>query len=337
MGGTTKGANSAANKKGKTEASENQSKKLLDLAEHGIEFFHDCDKTGFARARENGRIIVAPVDSKDFKLVLRRRYYERYRGGPNDESMKVAIRTLEAQALFEGEQCEVALRVAEHDGCIYANLARDDGAIVEVSPSGWRIVDDSPVRFWRAPAMRALPLPIKGGSITALAKILNLASKNDFILTVAWLLGALTSGPYPIAAFVGEQGTAKSTSTRLLRKLVDPNKANLRSLPREERDLAVTGGNSHVLAFDNLSGLPAWVKAAPRNNESTHGAYTGAELNPSTRKYARSERERAWLNDSPAIEQTSIRRSLGGDIRRLGPRYERAVCKAGLQKHGFPS
>jgi hypothetical protein len=258
-------------------AAPSQVKKLLDLAEHGIEFFHDRDKTGFARARENGRIIVAPVDSKDFKLVLRRRYYERYRSGPNDESMNVAIRTLEAQALFESEQCEVALRVAQHDGCAYLSLARDDGAIVEVSPSGWRLVDDSPVRFWRAPAMRALPLPIKGGSITALAKILNLASKNDFILSAAWLLGALTGGPYPIAAFVGEQGTAKSTSSRLLRKLVDPNKANLRSLPREERDLAVTSGNSHVLAFDNLSGLPAWVSDALAR-VATGGGFSCREL-----------------------------------------------------------
>ncbi len=277
MRGTTGGANGAANKKGKTEAGENQSKKLLDLAEHGIEFFHDCDKTGFARARENGRIIVAPIDGKDFKLVLRRRYYELYRSGPNDESMKVAIRTLEARACFEGEQYGVHLRVAEHDGCIYLNLARDDGSLVEISPSGWRIVRDAPIRFWRPSAMRPLPLPVQGGSITALANILNLASKNDFILSVAWLLGALTNGPYPVAALVGEQGTAKSTATRLLRKLVDPNKANLRSLPREERDLAVAGKNSHVLTFDNLSGLSAWVSDALAR-VATGGGFSCREL-----------------------------------------------------------
>ena len=125
--------------------------------------------------------------------------------------------------------------------------------------------------------MNMRTLPSKGGSITALAKILNLASKDDFILAVAWLLGALTNGPYPIAAFVGEQGTAKSTSTRLLRKLVDPNKANLRSLPREERDLAVTGRNSHVLTFDNLSGLSAWVSDALAR-VATGGGFSCREL-----------------------------------------------------------
>jgi hypothetical protein len=38
--------------------------------------------------------------------------------------------------------------------------------------------------------------------------------------------------------------------------LVDPNVAPVRSLAREERDLVIAANNSHVLAFDNLSGLP---------------------------------------------------------------------------------
>ena len=75
--------------------------------------------------------------------------------------MKAAIRTLEARANGEGQQYEIALRVAQHDGCVYLNLPRDDGSIVEVSPSGWRIVRDAPVRFWRAPAMQPLSLPMR--------------------------------------------------------------------------------------------------------------------------------------------------------------------------------
>jgi len=33
----------------------------------------------------------------------------------------------------------------------------------------------------------------------------------------------------------------------------------VRALPREDRDLFIAANNGHVLAFDNLSGLPAWV------------------------------------------------------------------------------
>ena len=40
---------------------------------------------------------------------------------------------------------------------------------------------------------------------------------------------------------------------------VDPSVAPVRALPRNERELFITANNGHILAFDNLSGLPAWL------------------------------------------------------------------------------
>jgi len=238
-----------------------QAQKLIELADD-IELFHDADHNAYALAVEGERRIVSRVQGRDFKLLLLQRYYQKHQSGPNDEALRTALRTLEARAIFDGKAFEVSLRTARHGGNLYLNLGRDDGAIVEITSVGWRIVDDAPVRFVRSPGMLPLPTPERGGSITALAKIMNLDAKADFILATSWLIGALGRGPYPIAAFTGEQGTAKSTSTRCLRKILDPNKALLRSLPREERDLAITAQNSHVLTFDNLSGLPAWTSDA---------------------------------------------------------------------------
>jgi len=77
---------------------------------------------------------------------------------------------------------------------------------------------------------------------------LNLASDNDFVLVVAWLLGALRAGgPYPVLAIAGEQGSAKTVLSKLLRGLIDPSVA------------VIAASNGHVLAFDNLSGLPPWL------------------------------------------------------------------------------
>src|SRR4029077_14888591 len=50
-----------------------------------------------------------------------------------------------------------------------------------------------------------------------------------------------------------------STFSAILRALLDPNTAPLRALPREDRDLFIAASNGHVLAFDNVSGLPAWI------------------------------------------------------------------------------
>jgi hypothetical protein len=80
------------------------------------------------------------------------------------------------------------------------------------------------------------------------------------VLAVAWLLAAARDvGPYPVLALLGVHGAAKSSFTTILRSLVDPNTAPLRALPREDRDLFIAASNGHVMAFDNVSGLPNWV------------------------------------------------------------------------------
>lgn len=48
----------------------------------------------------------------------------------------------------------------------------------------------------------------------------------------------------------------------MLKALVDPNVAPVRALPREQRELMIAANNGHVLAFDNLSGLPPWLSDA---------------------------------------------------------------------------
>jgi len=81
---------------------------------------------------------------------------------------------------------------------------------IEISANGWRIAEDPPVRFHRSAGMQPLPLPVRGGSIEALAPFVNFASDSDFVLVVAWVLGALRAGgPYPVLAIAGEQGISE--------------------------------------------------------------------------------------------------------------------------------
>ena len=70
------------------------------------------------------------------------------------------------------------------------------------------------------------------GSIDSLQSLVNAATPDDFALMKLWLLAALRpTGPYPVLALHGPQGSAKSTVTKVLRQLVDPNATALRSLP----------------------------------------------------------------------------------------------------------
>src|SRR5258707_15269060 len=131
--------------------------------------------------------------------------------------------------------------------------------------------------------MLPLPLPEPGGSIEALVPLLNLKSRNDLVLVVMWLLATLRSrGPYPVLAISGEQGSAKTVLSKLLKAVIDPNAAPVRALAREERELMIAADHSHLLAFDNLSDLPSWLsdtrcRLASAGSLRVRELYTGAE------------------------------------------------------------
>lgn len=75
-------------------------------------------------------------------------------------------------------------------------------------------------------------------------------------MIVAWLIQAASpDAPYPFLNLEGEQVSAKSTASKLLRSVIDPSVAPIRTLPRNERDLLISAINSRILAYDNQSGL----------------------------------------------------------------------------------
>jgi hypothetical protein len=126
--------------------------------------------------------------------------------------------------------------------------------------------------------MLPLPQPLTGGSIDLLPPFVNVDGDDDWRLLVAWLIAALRPrGPYPVLVLHGEQGSAKSTTARVLRSLVDPNKAGLRAEPREARDLIVAAHNSWIIALDNLSHLSGWLSDA-LCRLSTGGGFSTREL-----------------------------------------------------------
>src|SRR5262245_33298233 len=222
--------------------------------------FHDPTGTAFADLTIDGHRETWPIRSRQFRHWLRRRYYEETDSAASAETIRSALDLLEARAQFDAPERMVHIRVAEHDDRIYLDLADNDWRAIQIGPDGWQVVTSPPVRFRRAVGMLPLPVPQRGGSIEALAAFLNLPAPDEFVLVIAWLLAALQrGGPYPLLVIAGEQGSAKTVLTKILRELIDPNAAPTRALPREERDLMIAANNGHILAFDNLSGLPSEI------------------------------------------------------------------------------
>ena len=235
---------------------------LLKLAED-VELFHTPDHEAFATVISGERKETLGIMSRTFKRWLRKRYYETYGGAPSSNALNEALGAIEAQAQFAGAAAPVLIRVARHEDTVYVDLAREDGAIVAVTANGWYVAKDVPVHFSRTPGMAPLPLPEHGGRIEALRPFVNVADDASFVLLVSWLVMALwPTGPFPVLAVSGEQGSAKSTISRICRALVDPSSADIRLTPSNARDLMIAAKSARVLAYDNLSGLPGWLSDA---------------------------------------------------------------------------
>ena len=244
-----------------------------------VELWHAGD-VAYATFAVGEHVETWPLRSKGFKRWLSREFHRNEGRAPSAQPIQDALAVLDGKALFDGPEREVFVRLGWAGETLYVDLCDAAWCCAEVSGDGWRVIpaSEAPVRFRRSRGMLALPEPKRGGSLEELRAFVNVADAEAFILIEAWLIGALQPrGPYPLLCLNGEQGSAKSFTSRVLRRLIDPNEAELRSEPRDERDLAIAGNNGWLIALDNLSHVPAWRSDA-LCRLATGGGFTTREL-----------------------------------------------------------
>jgi hypothetical protein len=242
-----------------------QSERLIGYVDDA-ELFHTPDGEAYATFTVNGHKETWPLKSKRFKQGLLRRFYKEQGKAPNAQSVADALNTIAARAIFDGSEKQVYVRVAGYgDDTVYLDLGNGRWEAVEITPSGWHVVQSEavPVKFVRKDNAAPLPYPTRGGTIEILRRFLNVESDEDVKLFVAWVIGTFNpDGPYPILVLQGEQGSAKSTTVRVARSITDPAVEPLRSPPRSERDLAIAASGNWTPALDNLSGIKPWLSDA---------------------------------------------------------------------------
>jgi hypothetical protein len=230
------------------------------MREHG-ELWHDDDGEPWMTFARDDHREHWPLRSKVIRSLIALTYYQKTGRTLGAQARQDALARLEGSALFEGDQHSVFTRIAaSDDGEIWIDLADDAWRAVKITRAGWIVVNQPEVRFRRRRGMRALPQPIAGGRIEALRPFVNVATDDDWIMVVAFVVAALhDAGPFPVLEFTGEAGSAKSTACRVIRSLIDPATSPLRAEPREVRDLMIAARNAWVVVFDNVSHLQPWL------------------------------------------------------------------------------
>jgi hypothetical protein len=230
---------------------------LVRLVEQSdVRLFHDDLDLAYASIPVGDHREVHPVRSRKFKRWLRRELRTRTGAVAYTQAVDEAVETLCAEAEFDGEQRDVFVRVAPQGDGVLLDLGDEQWRVVRTAADGWQLLDTSPVAFARRSSAKALPNPVAGGSLDELRHFVNVADEASWRLLVGSLVMALQHrGPFPILVLLGEQGTAKTTLARVVRRLVDPAKAPLRAGRPSERDLMIAACGSWMPGFDNLSYL----------------------------------------------------------------------------------
>ena len=254
----------------------------------GNEIFKDKDGNGYATFESlNGtHRETHPIRSKAYRGYLQTSFYNQYECVAGNQAMQDAIEQIDGKAQIGELIYEVFVRMAKADGNIYVDLCNEYYKAVEITQHGWEIIDSYriPVKFVRKKGMLSLPIPLKDSQLTtadALSKLwefINVENESDKRLVIGFLLACFRYGqPFPILILSGEQGSGKSVASRVIRSLVDPNTASLRSTPRKVHDLFISANNSWLLCHDNLSGLPIWLSDA-LCRISTGGGFASRQL-----------------------------------------------------------
>ena len=224
------------------------------------EFWHDKKNQPYLSVTIKGKQRNLKPNSNDLRVWLCYEFSKRKSYIPSKSAIDDVLRVCEGLAVYEGQQYETFNRVGKCDGKTYIDLSNSSGDVVEITPNGWSIIRHSPVKFLRPSGFEELPRPLRKGSIAELRPFLNLATDQDFVLVVAWLLMAFhPGGEYPVLVLNGQQGSAKSTTTNFLKRLTDPNEAAVLSGPKSQDDFCVLANNNRVLVFDNLSHINGWL------------------------------------------------------------------------------
>ncbi|MEU5399733.1 ATP-binding protein [Streptomyces sp. NPDC005963] len=236
---------------------------ITDYAQAHFRYFRTADGTVYAQ--KNGHPVARPIRSQgttgSHRQELMVGLFRDGHGVFNGTALKEALDLIEALALTTEVQA-VHIRVAPgFDGATWLDLGRNDGQSVRIHPTGWDILTPDPREVcWRRTQLTGeLPMPAKGTNgkgIDLLLRLNNFATAETECLAIAWLVGCLgPSVPVPAPFLTGPQGAGKSTSGRMLTRVIEGMSADLRRPPKDEESLTAAVAAGWITALDNLSHL----------------------------------------------------------------------------------
>lgn len=216
--------------------------------------FKTEDNIPYAIVTMNEKEQVIPVFSQEMEHHIVQYYRTTENRIPKKNEREEIKTSLAAEAIYECETLPVWLRIAKTNEGIELNLNNENSECVKITKNGWEVTKPSSY-FYNPETSKSLPKPIKGGSFELFKKHFKIKTDDDLMLIVGFMISCLcpNAKSYPVLVLQGEQGSAKSTTTEMIKMLVDPAKGIRRGLNKKEQDMFIVAKHNHLVSFDNVS------------------------------------------------------------------------------------
>ena len=233
-------------------------KELIDAVTEDVTFYRDIqNKEAFFAEYYDGQgvQIFTRLESEDFRAFLCMRALEI----TDDEQMlneKSAIKFLRHQLKYYGcpNKTEVFIRTAgDLENGIEYDLKDDKQRSVIVTDEGWKTSKEKYHKFLSSSSSFAQVKPRKSdkGVLELLKPFVNLDG-SDYVLFVVWLVQAFCSGHHSALLVSAPKGCGKSSTSRLIRLLLEPSEIDVTRFSKTEEKLLVTLSNLYLVCFDNV-------------------------------------------------------------------------------------
>ena len=239
---------------------------LIQLARDNTLFFKDQYNIAYAKIKVQEHYEIIALTSNKYEYFLRKLYYDYTQGKvAGQDAINNVIGVLIAQALFDGPTQVLHLRVAwredKNKNEIYYDLTDPKWQCIKISNKGWTIIQDPPVLFIRFNQQSQIE-PDRNYPQDIFDKFLDLmhiANQGHRLLTKVWIVSLLIPDfPHPISITFGEKGGSKSTFCRFVKRLVDPDRIELLTIPKDKAEFVQQLYHNYLAVYDNTKKLPPW-------------------------------------------------------------------------------
>jgi putative DNA primase/helicase len=197
------------------------------------------------------------IESREFQEMIEKEIFTRRKTTISKQDIKQIESLIKGFSKNTAQPKDFPLRVSGslEKGKIIYNLGNKKEFII--TSQGWEICSDGAEgNFAFYDNIKTLPVPQRGGYVAELLDFINVSHSEAGHLLICWIVGAmLPMSAYPILSLSGSHDSGKTTASRFVRNLIDPNNIPPLIL-KDEASLKIDLEKLWIPYFDNVSSIP---------------------------------------------------------------------------------